>query len=144
VRRTIVPETQYQKPLPPISSLNQPYWDGLKNREFKLQRCDACSKVWYPPSPLCPACWSRNFTWTRLSGQGRVNSWVIFHQSYFRGYDHDVPYNVAEVELDEGPRVLTNLVGIKNEEIRAGMPVEIVYDDVTSEITLAKFRPRAG
>ncbi len=139
-----MPETQYQKPLPLISSLNQPYWDGLKNRAFKLQRCDACGKVRSPPSPLCPGCWSRNFTWTRLSGRGRVNSWVIFHQSYFKGYDHDVPYNVAEVELDEGPRVLTNLVGIKNEEIRAGMPVEIVYDDVTSEITLAKFRPRAG
>jgi uncharacterized OB-fold protein len=140
----VVPETQYQKPLPLISSLNQPYWDGLKSREFKLQRCDDCGKVWYPPSPLCPGCWSRNFTWTRLSGRGRVNSWVIFHQSYFKGYDSDVPYNVAEVELDEGPRVLTNLVGIKNAEIRAGMPVEIVYDDVTAEITLAKFRPRAG
>jgi uncharacterized OB-fold protein len=73
-----------------------------------------------------------------------VNSWVIFHQSYFRGYDSDIPYNVAEVELDEGPRVLTNLIGVKNDEIRVGMPVEIVYDDVTNEITLAKFRPRAG
>jgi hypothetical protein len=73
-----------------------------------------------------------------------VNSWVIFHQSYFRGYDGDIPYNVAEVELDEGPRVLTNLIGVKNDEIRVGMPVEIVYDDVTNEITLAKFRPRAG
>ncbi len=139
-----MPETLYQKPLPLISSLNQPYWDGLKNREFKLQRCDVCGKVWYPPSPLCPGCWSRNFSWTRLSGRGRVNSWVIFHQSYFKGYESDVPYNVAEVELDEGPRVLTNLVGIKNGEIRAGMPVEIVYDDVTAEITLAKFRPSAG
>ena len=139
-----MPETQYQKPLPLVTSLNQPYWDGLKNREFKLQRCDGCGKVWYPPSPLCPSCWSRNFTWTRLSGHGRVNSWVIFHQSYFRGYDGDIPYNVAEVELDEGPRVLTNLIGIKNDEIRVGMPVEIVYDDVTNEITLAKFRPRAG
>lgn len=69
---------------------------------------------------------------------------MIFHQSYFKGYDSEVPYNVAEVELDEGPRVLTNLVGIKNDAIRAGMPVEIVYDDVTTEITLAKFRPLAG
>jgi uncharacterized protein len=139
-----VPETQYLKPLPPVTSLNQPYWDGLKNRELKLQRCDACGKVWYPPSPLCPGCWSRNFTWTRLSGRGRVNSWVIFHQSYFRGFDNEIPYNVAEVELDEGPRVLTNLVGVKNDEISVGMAVEIVYDDVTSEMTLAKFRPRAG
>ena len=62
----------------------------------------------------------------------------------FRGFEADVPYNVAEVELDEGPRLLTNLVGINNDEIRAQMPVEIVFDDVTDEITLAKFRPRAG
>ena len=139
-----MPQKQYQKPLPAISSLSKPYWDGLRNRELKLQKCDECATVWSPPSPLCPSCWSRNFTWTRLSGHGRVNSWVIFHQSYFRGYDSDIPYNVAEVELDEGPRVLTNLIGVKNDEIRVGMPVEIAYDDVTNEITLAKFRPRAG
>jgi uncharacterized OB-fold protein len=68
---------------------------------------------------------------------------VVFHQSYFRSYDNDIPYNVAEVELEEGPRMLTNLVGIANDQIRAGMPVEIVFDDVTGEITLAKFRARA-
>jgi uncharacterized OB-fold protein len=133
--------SEYNKPLPAISSLNKPYWDGLKNRELRLQRCDECGAIWYPPSPLCPACWSRKFTWTRLSGRGRVSSWVVFHQSYFRGYDDALPYNVAEVQLDEGPRLLTNLIGVANDHIRAGMPVEVVFDDVTPEITLAKFKP---
>lgn len=137
-------QTQYQKPLPAISSLNQPYWEGLRKRELKLPKCDACAMVWYPPSPLCPKCWSREFTWTRLSGRGRVSSWVVFHQSYFRGFESEVPYNVAEVELDEGPRLLTNLVGISNDQIRAHMPVEIVFDDVTEVVTLAKFKPRDG
>jgi uncharacterized OB-fold protein len=131
----------YDKPLPLITPLNQPYWDALKQRQLKLQRCDQCGKFWYPPSPLCPYCWSREFTWSAVSGHGRVNSWVVFHQSYFRGYDHDLPYNVAEVELDEGPRLLTNLVQIPNERIRAGLEVEVVFDDVTDTITLAKFRP---
>jgi uncharacterized OB-fold protein len=139
-----MPQSPYQKPLPAISSLNKPYWDGLKNRTLMLQRCDACEKVWYPPAPLCPRCWSRKFTWTRLSGRGRVNSWVVFHQSYFRGYDNDIPYNVAEVELEEGPRLLTNLVNVGNDEIQVAMPVEIVFDDVTDEVTLAKFKPRIG
>lgn len=134
-------QSEYNKPLPAISSLNKPYWDGLKNRELRMQRCDECGRIWYPPSPLCPGCWSRKFTWTRLSGRGHVNSWVVFHQSYFRGYDDELPYNVAEVQLDEGPRLLTNLVDIADDRIRAGMPVEIVFDDVTSEITLAKFKP---
>jgi uncharacterized protein len=139
-----VAETQYQKPLPAISSLNKPYWEGLKHRELRLQKCDGCGAVWYPPSPLCPSCWSRKFTWTRLSGRGRVSSWVVFHQSYFRGYDNEIPYNVAEVELEEGPRLLTNLVEVGDGRIHSGMLVEIVFDDVTDEITLAKFKPRAA
>jgi uncharacterized OB-fold protein len=67
---------------------------------------------------------------------------VVFHQSYFRGFDGELPYNVTEVELDEGPRLLTNLVGISNDQIRGAMRVEIVFEDVTSEVTLAKFRPQ--
>jgi uncharacterized OB-fold protein len=137
-----VAQAQYQKPLPAISSLNKPFWEGLKRRELRMQHCDGCGKTWYPPSPLCPNCWSREFTWTRLSGRGQVSSWVVFHQSYFRGYDGEIPYNVAEVELEEGPRLLTNLVGVKHEQIRVGMAVEVVFDDVTDEITLAKFQPR--
>ena len=70
-----------------------------------------------------------------------MNSWVVFHQAYFSSLKDDVPYNVAEVELEEGPRLLTNLVEVGNEEIRIGMSVEVVYDDVTDEVTLAKFKP---
>jgi uncharacterized OB-fold protein len=68
----------------------------------------------------------------------------VFHQAYFKGFAGDIPYNVAEVELDEGPRLTTNLVGVANDAIKAGMPVEIVYDDVTEELTLAKFRPASA
>lgn len=133
-------ESHYQKPLPAISSLNRPYWEGLKRRELRMQKCDRCGLVWFPPSPLCPACWSREFTWTLLSGRGRLNSWVVFHQAYFRSFEGDIPYNVVEVELIEGPRLLSNLVGIPNADICSGMPVEIVFDEVTPDITLAKFR----
>ena len=131
----------YKKPLPAISTLNQPYWDGLKRRELTLQRCNACSKVWYPPAPFCPVCWSRDVTWQKLSGRGKVNSWVVFHQAYFSSFKDDIPYNVAEVELDEGPRLLTNLVAVDADDISLNMPVEIVFDDVTDDVTLAKFRP---
>ncbi|HXG18022.1 MAG TPA: Zn-ribbon domain-containing OB-fold protein [Methylomirabilota bacterium] len=132
---------EYKKPLPAITTLNGPYWDGLKRHELTMPKCNDCGKLWYPPSPFCPECWSRNFTWQRLSGRGKVNSWVVFHQAYFSSYKDDVPYNVAEVELEEGPRLLTNLVDVANEDISIGMPVEIVFDDVTDDVTLAKFRP---
>ncbi len=136
-------EPKYQKPLPAISSLNRPYWEGLKHRELRMQKCSRCQLIWFPPAPLCPGCWSREFTWTRLSGRGRINSWVVFHQAYFRSFEGDIPYNVVEVELEEGPRILANLLEVENREIRAGMPVQIVFDDVTEEITLAKFKPLA-
>jgi uncharacterized OB-fold protein len=132
-------EKRYQKPLPAISSLNKPYWDSLKRRELRMQKCDGCGRIWYPPAPLCPGCWSRKFSWTQLSGRGRISAWVVFHQAYFRSYEHDVPYNVVEVELEEGPRILANLVGTASGEIRAGMPVKVLFEDVTDEVTLAKF-----
>jgi len=139
-----VTETSYQKPLPAITSLNRPYWEGLKLRELRMQRCDGCGRVWFPPAPLCPRCWSRQFTWSPLTGRGRVNSWVVFHQAYFKAYEPDLPYNVAEVELEEGPRILTNLIGIANDDICGGMAVEIVFDDVTQDLALAKFKPCAN
>jgi uncharacterized OB-fold protein len=132
---------EYKKPLPAISSVNQPYWDGLKHRELKLQHCNDCSKVWHPPAPFCPYCWSKHFTWAKLSGRGQVTSWVIFHQAYFSSFKDEIPYNVAEVELEEGPRLFTNLVAVANENIEIGMLVEVVFDDVTEDVTLAKFRP---
>jgi uncharacterized OB-fold protein len=79
-----------------------------------------------------------------LSGRGTVNSWVVFHQAYLKGYDDEVPFNVAEVTLEEGPRLMTNLVGLANDEIEIGMPVEIVFEPVTAEVTLAKFAPAGG
>jgi uncharacterized protein len=132
---------EYTKPMPAISSLNQAYWDGLKRREFVMPKCQACGKIWYPPTPFCPECWSRDFGWEKLSGRGTVNSWVVFHQAYFLSFKDDIPYNVAEVELEEGPRLLTNLVEVDDVDIQIGMPVEIIFDDITDEVTLAKFRP---
>ncbi len=134
----------YTKPLPAVSNLNRPYWEGLVRRELRLQRCNKCSRVWYPPGPWCPACWSEDHTWSALSGRGRVSSWVVFHQAYFPSFADELPYNVAEVELDEGPRLLTNLVDVAEDEIRIGLPVEIVYDTVVEGVTLAKFRPVGG
>ncbi len=133
--------TDYLKPLPPITNLNRPYWEGLREGVLRMQRCSACHKIWYPPSPVCPQCWSTDHAWAALSGRATVNSWVIFHQAYLKGYDDEVPFNVAEVTLDEGPRLMTNLVGIDNGHIEMGMAVEIVFDTVTDEVTLAKFGP---
>ena len=135
---------EYTKPLPIISEVNQPFWEAAKRHELRLQQCRACGKIWYPFGPLCPYCWSREYDWTRVSGRGRVTSWVVFHQPYFDGFKPELPYNVVQVKLEEGPQMLSNLVGVPNDAIRMDMPVEVCFDDVTEDVTLPKFRPAAG
>ena len=133
---------EYQKPLPIISAVNQPYWEAARRHELRLQRCQRCARFWYPFGPVCPFCWSREYEWALLSGHGTVTSWVVFHQIYFQAFVDEAPYAVVQVELDEGPRLLSNLVGVQNDDIFIGMPVEVCFDDVAEEVTLPKFRPR--
>lgn len=105
-----------------------------------VQRCEACGQAYYYPRPICPHCMSDDVHWFQASGKGRVYSFVISHRSR-PGFE--APYVIAVVELDEGPRMMTNLIGIEPdpEVLRCDMPVEIVYDEVTLEVTLPKFRP---
>ncbi len=131
---------EYTKPLPIRDAENAPYYDALQRHEMRMQRC-ANSHFRYPVNPVCPDCLSPRFTWERLSGRGAVYSFVIVHQMYDPGFKGDLPYNVAIVELEEGPRVVTNIVGCANDDVRVGMPVRVQYDDVTPEFTLARFTP---
>lgn len=131
------------KPLPIISDYNRPFWEGTRRHEFRLQRCNACHKIWAPNGPVCPHCFSEDYMWDRTDGRGKVASWVVFHKVYHPGFAKDAPYNVAFIELMEGPRVIANVVGIKNEDLKIGMPVEVVFEDVNDEISIPKFR-RAG
>jgi uncharacterized OB-fold protein len=135
---------EYAKPLPRPNRLSQPFWDGAKRHELLLQKCSACGHVWFPPSTRCPQCLSAEYEWSKASGRGRVWSWIVMWQRYFAAFEADIPYNVAYVELEEGPRLMTNIVGCDNEAIYCDMPVEVVFEDVTPEIALPKFRPAAS
>jgi uncharacterized OB-fold protein len=84
---------------------------------------------------------STNTEWVAVSGKGQVYSWTIFHYVYHPAYAKDIPYNVAIVQLDEGPLLHTNIVECKNEDICIGLPVEVIFEDVNGEISLPKFRP---
>jgi len=132
------------KPLPSISDFNRPFWEAAHRHEFRLQRCRSCEKFWAPNGPVCPHCFSEDYEWKQLSGRGKIASWVVFHKLYHPGFAKDLPYNVAFVELAEGPRVISNVVGVKNEDLHIGMPVEVVFEDVNDEISLPKFQPVSG
>ncbi|HEY7066146.1 MAG TPA: OB-fold domain-containing protein [Chloroflexota bacterium] len=131
----------YAKPIPVPSEESGPFWEACRRHEFRLQRCAACRQYWFPPSNVCPECLSDQWAWEPARGRGTVFSFVVFHRVYHAGFRDAVPYPVAIIALDEGPRFLSNVVGCAIEDIRVGMPVEIVFEDVTDDCTLPKFRP---
>lgn len=126
----------------PLIDEDEPFWNATRDHELRMQRCEACGHVRWPPGPVCPECWSRDHEWVELSGRGEVNTWVIFHREYFAAFADEIPYNVAEIQLAEGPRYLANVVDCENDDLYRGMAVEVVYEDVTEDVTLPKFAPR--
>ena len=136
----------YAKPLPTPQPESDFYWAKACEHELWLRRCDDCEKAYFYPRDICPACFSRNTSWTRSSGRGRLYSFGIVHRSPHPAFRAEVPYVVAIVELEDGVRFPTNLVGVVSdpEAIRVGMAVEVTFDDVTGDVTLPKFRPVPG
>ena len=134
-------DAAYTKPLPRINRLSRPFWEGAKRHELLLQRCGSCERYRFPPSERCAGCLSTETAWFAASGRGKVWSWIRMWQPYFPAFDGDRPYVVAYVELDEGPRLMTTIVDCDPGQISCDMPVEVVFDDVTDEVTLPKFRP---
>jgi uncharacterized OB-fold protein len=125
--------------LPVIYPEEIPYWQGLRERKIMLQRCSDCAKVWYPIGPVCPKCLSGNFEWKQMSGRGVVHNFVIYYKAWMPFLMKRVPYAVVQVQLEEGPRLTTNLIDVPLDEVKIGMPVEAAYEDVTDEITLLQF-----
>lgn len=132
--------TEYQKQLPLITSSDRPYWEAAKKHELTAYHCRNCG-AFYSQVTKCTACDNPQMEWARVSGKGEVFTFCIFHQLYHPAWRGEIPYNVAVIKLAEGPLSTSNLVGCKNEDIRIGMPVEVVFDNVTEEVTLPKFRP---
>jgi uncharacterized OB-fold protein len=131
----------YDKPLPEITEENRSFWEACALGTLSLQRCGACGRFRYPIAAVCPRCLATDFAWTPVSGRGRVFSYVVFHQVYHRAFQGDVPYNVALVQLEEGPFMFSNIVGIPNEDLRCDMPVCVVFERATETVVLPRFRP---
>lgn len=142
---TISAETNNPKSILPNPDIwSKPFWDYAKKGFLGLQKCSECAYFRYPPGPACPKCLSALFSWEMTSGRGKVISWVIFHQSYYPGSTFLPPYNVAIVELAEGPVVIGNIVEIKNDEIHTGLPVEASFRVLNEAFSLPQFRPSGG
>ncbi len=128
------------RPLPIPNPDTEPFWQGCARGQFLLQRCSSCRSFRHPPSPICSGCLSPDHEWVAASGHGKVYSFVIVQEA-LRGWELEVPYVVAIIELDEGPHVLSNVVGVATGRVEIGMPVSVFFEQVTDEISLPKFRP---
>jgi len=128
------------KPLPQVSPEMAPFFDAARRHVLAVQHCAGCGTMRFPARTICSKCLSRDATWAPVSGRGTVFSFAIMHQAIHPGFAAETPYAVVVVELDEGPRLLSNLVDCPTADVHIGMPVEVVFDDMTPEVTLPKFR----
>jgi uncharacterized protein len=131
---------EYKLPLPYPSPDDRAYWEGAKRHELLIQRCTSCGTPRFWGRPMCSECQSFESEPVPASGRGTIWSFTTTHHSFGRTWKEAVPYTVVVVELEEGPRMTSNLVQADPEAIRVGLPVEVVFDDVTPEVTLPKFR----
>ncbi len=129
------------KPLPKVNADTRQFWDGCKSHELRFQKCKDCGHIRWPASIICPLCHSDNTKWIVASGKGKVFTFVVYHEAYHPAFEADLPYVVAIVELEEGPHFLTNIVGCNPGEVRCEMPVQVIWEDVTAEFSLPKFKP---
>lgn len=134
-------EKRYSKPLPRIDEESRGWWEALARHELYVQRCGQCGTKRLPPRAVCPRCLSSKIEWLRASGKGTVYSYTVTRQNQMPGFREELPYVLAMVELEEGPRIMTNVVGCDPDGVRIGMPVVVQFEDVTPEVTLPKFRP---
>lgn len=137
-------QQQYAKPLPRPSLENKPFWDGLKQHEFRVQRCKSCGSYRWLPKPACPGCLSEDAEWVKTSGEGTLWTYSAVHRTN-PIFVPEAPFITAVMELKERPLkclVLSWLTGCRLEDVRVGMPLKMVYEDVPGEdITLYKFTP---
>ena len=128
----------YQKPLSRITPLNKPFRDYALQSVFALQFCIRCGDARLPPTPVCPKCLSDDQSWKPASGRGTLESWADFHRAYWDGFKEELPYRTCLVKLDEGPLIISNLVG-DEAKTRIGARLRVTFERVTEEIAIPKF-----
>ena len=134
---TDAPVKHFPRPTPET----EVYWQGCRKHELLLQRCTQCSEFQFYPRIICTNCTSENLEWVKASGRGRVLTFTIVRRAVSEAYAADVPYVVALIQLDEGPKMMSNVVQCDPETLVVGSPVQVVFEDWSDEISVPQFRP---
>jgi uncharacterized OB-fold protein len=133
--------TDYQKPIPYPSPESQPFWDACRKHALSLPYCGTCKQFFFYPRRFCPRCFSWDIEWRTCSGRGTLYTFAIQYRPQMMGFTP--PYVTAIVQLEEGPRMMTTLVGVQPDPlaIRCDMPVEVTWQDINDEISLPLWQP---
>lgn len=118
-----------------------PFWEALRRDELRLPRCRDCGHLLFPIGPCCSNCLGDAFDWPTLDGRGQVWSYIVYHHAFSPAFADRLPYNVAVVRLDEGPQLITNVVGVPPEALYNGMRVRAVFDHADPARSLLRFEP---
>ena len=134
--------SKYSKPLPKISNqIVKEFYEGTKKHKLLVQHCNDCGRNIFYPKTFCPYCWSENIGWIDSKGKGKLYSYTVCMSNVSEVFELDLPYVVGVVDLEEGVRLLTNIVDCRPEDIKCDIDVEVVFRDVNEEFTLPMFRP---
>lgn len=134
----------YEGPLPKPDRDSEAYWEAARRHELVLQQCLECNRFRFYPRLVCPNCLSDKFEWKRASGRGVIYSFTVVHRPPTPAFRDRVPYVLALIDLEEGVRMMSNVIECAPNAVRIGMPVEVTFDQVTDEITLPRFRLSAS
>lgn len=133
----------YRLPLPHAGGRSAEFYNYCRDHELRFQRCTSCGTWRHIPRDMCAKCGSFDWEWARSSGKGKLFSWTTAFQPMMPQFKDLIPYSPVIVELEEGVRMVTWLTDIKPDELKLGIPLEVVFDDVTPNVTLPKFRRAA-
>ena len=134
---TDAPVKHFPRPTPETAV----YWEGCRKHDLLIQRCTQCHEFQFYPRVVCTACMSEHLEWVKASGRGQVLTFTIVRRAVSEAYAADVPYVVALIQLDEGPKMMSNVVQCNPETLDVGSRVEVVFEDWSEEISIPKFRP---
>lgn len=132
------------KPVCAVTPQMAPFCEAARQGELKVQPCADCGALGFSAREICAQCLLSKHYWARVGGRGEVLSFDIMHQVYHPAFAGEVPYAVVMIKLKEGPAIVSNLLGVKPDRIRRGMPVEVVFEKVNDQVSPPEFRPRAA
>jgi uncharacterized protein len=127
--------------LPSSDESSQPFWDAAKEGRLLAKRCLTCGEVHFYPRPFCPVCWSTDVEWFEVSGRGTLYTYSVVYQNDLPPFAKRVPYVAAIVDLEEGPRMMTNVVDCPIDELSVGMALEVKFERATDDFTFPVFGP---